>query len=98
MRSTLRWAGAPANVGDHGWDALKPKHVVSVRKSTAEEADIDFQLMVSATDFVVGRGGFSFSIAEVRNLRAKRTWILQNETLGLDGALPQVPCYLTVLD
>ena len=50
--------------------------------------------MVNADQFIVGRGSFSFAIAEVRNLRGKPTWILENETLGLDGTFPQIPRYV----
>lgn len=94
VRSTLRLAGAPAHIGDHGWDALQPTNVINIGKSTAEEADEDFSFMVDADQFIVGRGSFSFAIAEVRNLRGKPTWILENETLGLDGTFPQIPRYV----
>ena len=97
VHATLRLAGSPAHTSDHGWDALRSEHVLSVGKSTAEEADEDFCFMVNANVFIVGRGSFSFAIAEVRNLRDKATWILQNETLGLDGIFPPVPAYLSVL-
>lgn len=68
---------------------------MNIGKSTAEEADEDFSFMVDAKEFIVGRGSFSYSIAQLRHRRGKSTWILQNESLGLDP--PSFPSYLTVV-
>ena len=94
---TLRLAGTSAHFGDHGWDALHPEHVKRISKSSSQQADEDFHFMVNADEFIVGRGSFSYAISEVRNLRGRRTWILENETTGMDGIFPQVPPYMTIV-